>query len=64
MTNEQIIKKQRELIESLLYGIDEAVSTIHYKRHDKTAMELCKSDLRELSLVISQEVDKLTGQTT
>ena len=63
MTNEQTIKKQRELIESLLYGVDEAVSTIALHEHNDNALILCESDLRELSLVISQEVDELTGQT-
>ena len=64
MTNEQTIKKQRELIESLLHGVDMAVSTIALHEHNDNALILCESDLRELSLVISQEIDELTGQTT
>ena len=64
MTNEQTIKKQRELIESLLYGVDMAVSTIELHEHGDEELMRCEADLRELSLVISQEVDKLTGQTT
>ncbi len=65
MTTEQTIKTQAKLIESLLHGVDMAVSTIHLHEHNDNALILCESDLRELSLVISEEVDNLkTGHTT
>lgn len=64
MIYEQIMQKQRQIIESLLNGVEMAVSTIHLHEHNDNALILCESDLRELSLVVGRELDELRGQTT